>query len=192
MNKVCLPKRLYFQCESEKCGGPIQCPPGVFCLAGVAKWNAYENCPRPTECIVGGANDKWEEDLPVNNLKEIKVGGKIVKFFRASYEGQYFAVFASTQGDVSTWGVQEGQYSLDGKNCDSVTKQYKIQVSGSDYSYITEPTRQFCTSIYNADDDKAPRTFPPPVTEPSEKVNLKVSVDFTQYSYPQPCLQNFF
>ena len=51
--------------------GPIQCPPGVFCLAGVAKWNAYDECAKPDECKVGSAEDKWIQDLPVNDLEGV-------------------------------------------------------------------------------------------------------------------------
>jgi hypothetical protein len=189
-------RHLYYNCESDLCGGPIKCPPGVFCLAGVARWNAYEKCSRPDACSVGGTDDTWEEELPVNNLESITVGleggSQITRnFFRASFDGQYFAVFASETTQIDTWGVRPGQYSLDGKNCDSVPNQYKIKVSGADYSYISEPAKYFCTSIYNADDDKAPLTFPPPVTG-EDKNALVVSVAFTQYSYPQPCLQNFY
>jgi hypothetical protein len=108
---------------------------------------------------------------------------KSYTFFRASYDGQDFAVFAKDSLDTNTWGVTDGKYSLDAEICpDSIEEDRTIIIGGE----------KFCTTIYNAESTETTKTFPPPVTKLSRKEKLKVSVDFTEYSYPQPCLQNFY
>ena len=107
---------------------------------------------------------------------------KSYTFFRATFDGQDFAIFAKDSFDTNTW-VTEGQYSLDAEICpDSISDDRRILVGSA----------KFCTTVYNAESTVTTKTFPPPVTKLSRREKLKVSVDFTEYSYPQPCLQNFY
>ena len=80
-------------------------PARSICLAGVAKWNAYDECAKPDECKVGSAEDKWIQDLPVNDLEGVWEDDneeKSYTFFRATFDGQDFAIFAKDSFDTNT------------------------------------------------------------------------------------------